>query len=98
MIIRTTNCIDKDRELIPDIKVWGHSEGTLWSFDVTTDRFGNEVAFVFTSHEQLVEFLSQIGAAYIKAIQTVEDERMKFLEEKGVEKIMEELYGATEEE
>lgn len=98
MLIRTTNCVDNERKLIPDIKVSGYSEGTLWSFNVTTDRYGNEVCLVFTSYDQIVNFLSQIGTAYIKAIQTVEDERLKFLEEKGVEKIMEEVYGTTEEE
>lgn len=96
MIIRITNCIDNERKLTPDIKVWGNAEGILWSFDVTTDRFGNEVSFVFTSHDQIVNFLAQIGTAYVKALRTVEDERLKFIEAKGVEKITEEIYGDEE--
>lgn len=96
MIIRTTNCVDKERKLIPDIKVWDHSKGTLWSFDVTTDMFGNEVSFVFTSHAQIKNFLSQIGTAYVKALQTVEDERLKFIAENGITKLMEKAYGDEE--
>lgn len=98
MIIRTMSVIDNKKKLVPTITAWGHAEGTLWSFTVATNAFGQEVSFSFTSHEQLVEFLSQIGTAYIKALQGVEDERIKFLADKGVEKIMEELYGTTEEE